>query len=67
MIPSSLSSLVSLIVRVLAAFILSIYTPLGYLGIWWSVPIGWLFGMSIAIWRYRQDAWKETAVISILG
>ncbi len=67
MIPSSLSSLVSLIVRVVAAFVLSIYTPLGYLGIWWSVPIGWLFGMIVAIWRYRQDAWKQKAVVGSIG
>lgn len=64
MIPSSVSTLVSLIVRVVAAFVLSMYTPLGYLGIWWAIPLGWIFGLVIALFRYKQGGWKNKAIVA---
>ena len=32
---------------------------LGLLGIFLSWPIGWLFGMSISIFAYKQGRWKR--------
>lgn len=30
--------------------------------IWWSICIGWLLSMFLALWRYRQGGWREKAV-----
>ena len=64
MIPSSASTLVSLGIRIAATWILALYTPLGYLGIWWAIPVGWLFGLAVAIFRYRQGGWKDKKVLT---
>lgn len=64
MIPSSASTLVSLVVRVITAYILSMFTPLGYLGIWWAIPVGWVFGLAVALFRYKQGGWKSKAVVA---
>ncbi len=66
MIPSSVSTLVSLFIRIAATWALSLYTPLGYRGIWWSIPIGWFFGMIVAIYRYRQGGWQGKRIVSKL-
>lgn len=61
MIPM-LTTLVSLwAVRVPAAFLLS--KMLGEDGIWWSIPIGWVFGMIGAYAYYRTGKWRNKTVL----
>jgi Na+-driven multidrug efflux pump len=56
-----LTTLVSLwAVRVPAAFLLSKY--IGESGIWWSIPIGWVFGMIGAYAYYKTGKWKNKTV-----
>lgn len=62
-IPSSVSTLVSLGIRLVATYILSAHTKLGYLGIWWAIPIGWLFGMVVAVLRYKEGSWVNKGII----
>lgn len=64
MIPSSASTLVSLGVRIAATWLLALHTALGYLGIWWAIPIGWLFGLGVAVLRYREGGWKSKKVLT---
>jgi len=62
MIVSMASTLTSLGIRIIAAYILSSILMPGYKGIWWSIPIGWALGTTIAFIRYRSGKWVEKAV-----
>jgi len=35
----------------------------GEIGIWWGVPIGWFFGMGLALIYYLTGKWKKSAII----
>ena len=53
----------SLGTRVLLAYLLSAVPTIGVVGIWWSVPIGWLLadGIGAAYYFLRRDrlfTWK---------
>ncbi|NSW90695.1 MAG: MATE family efflux transporter [Firmicutes bacterium] len=63
MIVSMASTLTSLGIRIIAAYILSSVETIGYKGIWWSIPIGWLVGATIAIIRYKSGKWVEKRVV----
>lgn len=47
-------TIVSLGTRVLLAYILAVLPAVGYTGIWWSVPIGWVLADVIGVWYYRK-------------
>ena len=49
---SVILTIVSLGVRVLLAYILSAIPQIGVIGIWWSVPIGWLLADVLGIIYY---------------
>lgn len=49
---SILLTVVSLGSRVLLAYTLSSLPAIGMLGIWWSVPMGWLLADLLGIWYY---------------
>lgn len=38
---------------------------LGESGIWWSVPVGWTFGLILAWFYYRSGRWKRKKVIDL--
>ena len=57
------STLCNLTTRVILAYLLAYYSPMGYHSIWWSIPIGWGAGMVIAITRYRSGVWKTIKVL----
>tara|TARA_R110001583_G_scaffold33438_4_gene112941 strand:+ start:33764 stop:35098 length:1335 start_codon:yes stop_codon:yes gene_type:complete len=48
------------IVRIPAAYLLS--DKIGSDGIWWSIPMGWVIGMSFSYIYYRTGRWKTKAV-----
>ena len=60
---SMVSTIVSLTARVVFAYYLSSHQNIGYRGIWWSIPIGWLFGFTVAYIRYRSGKWTEKTVV----
>lgn len=48
------------IIRIPAAYFLS--AKIGPDGIWWSIPMGWVIGMSFSYIYYRTGRWKTKAV-----
>ena len=48
------------IIRIPAAYILS--DKIGSDGIWWSIPMGWVIGMSFSYIYYRTGRWKTKAI-----
>jgi len=48
------------IIRIPAAYFLSV--EIGEDGIWWSIPMGWVIGMSFSYIYYRTGKWKTKAV-----
>lgn len=49
------------IIRIPLAFLLS--KSMGYMGIWWAIPIAWFFGMTLSYLYYRTGRWKRKSVI----
>ena len=45
-------TVVSLGTRVALAYFLATIPAIGYTGIWWSVPIGWILADIVGIWYY---------------
>jgi Na+-driven multidrug efflux pump len=37
---------------------------LGETGIWWSIPIGWIFGAIAAILYYKHGRWQKKSVVN---
>ena len=55
-------SLISLwIIRIPAAWILSDH--FGEIGIWWSMPIGWMVGLILSFAYYLTGNWKRRTII----
>ena len=50
------STFTDLVLRVVLAFLLSV--PFGATGIWYSWPIGWILGMALSVFFYRNGPWK---------
>jgi putative MATE family efflux protein len=38
---------------------------LGESGIWWSIPIGWGFGLILSFFYYRTGRWKTRTVVKV--
>ncbi len=49
------------LVRLPVAYFLS--QKIGVTGIWWSIPIGWFFGMIGALIYYMSGKWKNKVII----
>ncbi len=59
-------SLISLwIIRIPFAWILSGKT--GAVGIWWSIPAGWIIGLALSYMYYKMGRWKTKAVVNFNG
>lgn len=56
------ASFANLGVRLLTAFVMT-QTAIGFRSIYWSIPLAWLVGMLIPIWRVRSGKWKRNAVV----
>lgn len=55
------STLTNFFSRVVFAYVLAHF--LGAQAIWWSIPIGWFLGLTIAKIRYQSGVWKKSAVV----
>ncbi len=49
------------IIRIPLAYLLS--KKFGYIGIWWSIPIAWFFGMILSYLYYKTGRWKFKSLI----
>lgn len=56
-----LSTLGNFFTRVVCAYVLA--GVIGSGAIWWSIPIGWLLGLSISLLRYRKGVWKTKSLV----
>jgi putative MATE family efflux protein len=61
LIPMFISLLSLWIIRIPMAWFLSGKT--GASGIWWSIPAGWLVGMTLSFAYYKSGRWKKKAVV----
>ncbi len=52
------STFTDLILRVGFSYILTLWTPLGETGIWWSWPIGWLVSIGVSFGCYISGKWQ---------
>ena len=53
-----IATITDLILRVILAMILS--KPFGYVGIWWSWPLGWCLGTTLSLCFYRVHIFKKS-------
>lgn len=61
LIPMFISLLSLWVIRIPIAAVLS--ARIGYLGIWWAIPIAWFMGMVLSFLYYQTGRWKKKAVI----
>jgi len=47
-----------LILRVALSFILA--SIIGYSGIWWAFPLGWIIGTALSVYFYYKGTWKPS-------
>ena len=33
----------------------------GYVGVWFAIPVGWVFGVIPVMWRYHRGGWEKQA------
>ena len=50
-----------LVLRVLFAYLFPVW--MGYLGIWWAWPLGWLIGTVISVYFYCRGHWKNVHLL----
>ncbi len=60
---STLSSIANISVRIIAAYTLALYTPLGLKGIWYSLPLGWAASTATSTIRYYSGVWKTKSIV----
>ena len=61
LIPMFISLLSLWFIRIPMAWFLS--GEIGASGIWWSIPAGWVIGLSLSFSYYKSGRWKRKAVV----
>ena len=61
LIPMFITIISLWIIRIPAAYFLS--EVIGMHGIWWSLPVAWVFGTVFSIIYYRIGRWKKKAIV----
>lgn len=56
-------SITSLAVRVIVANLMATVSFIGYRSIFWSIPVGWLFGTAIVFIRYLTGKWQKKGIV----
>lgn len=56
-------SVIELAVRIGSAYVLSHFTPLGYIGVFLGTPMGWMVSGAYAVVRYRSGKWKKKRIV----
>jgi len=52
----------SLVVRCVCAYSMAYLTPIGGAASWMSLPIGWVYSLALAVWRFRWGPWQQKAL-----
>ncbi len=52
-----------LILRTIIAYVLAYLTTIGYVAIWISLLLSWVYNLSLAAARYRFGPWREKCVV----
>lgn len=60
LIPMFITLIALWFIRIPASYIMA--EEFGRIGIWWGIPIGWFFGMSLAFVYYLSGKWKNKSV-----
>ena len=60
-IPMFITILALWIVRIPVSYYLSL--KMGYLGIWWGIPIAWFVGITASFFYYKTGKWKSKTVV----
>lgn len=58
-------TLSSFVVRILFAYICAYTTPMEYLAVWLSIPVGWTYNLILCWARYYSGAWKKKGIAHI--
>jgi putative MATE family efflux protein len=58
------NTLSSLLIRIIAAYVMAYCTPIGYAAAWFSMPIGWFWSLALAFFRYRFGPWRKKALVT---
>src|SRR5512133_3400045 len=61
LIPMFFSLLSLWLIRIPVAWFLS--GKMGSVGIWWSIPAGWLVGLALSYLYYKTGRWKKMSVV----
>ena len=61
MIPMFITILALWIVRIPVSYFLSL--EMGYMGVWWGIPIAWVVGVTASFFYYKTGKWKSKAVV----
>ena len=64
---ATLASLTSLGIRVAVAYAMAYWWGVGYASTWYSIPIGWAFGMILVAIRYFRGHWRDKAIVELPG
>lgn len=58
-------TLSSFVIRCIIAYTLAYGTPLEYLAVWLSQPVGWLYGLVMYWLRYRGGKWEQKGIAHV--
>lgn len=61
MIPMFITILALWVVRIPVSYYLSL--EMGYVGIWWGIPIAWVVGVTASFLYYKTGRWKAKVVV----
>jgi len=58
-----ITTITSLGVRVLSAYVMSAIPSIDYRAIWYSIPISWSLSTGLILWRYFSNRWTTKSVV----
>ena len=58
-VPLVITLMSQFLIRVPFSYLLALYTPMDYIGIWWAINIGMAVQCFLIILRFRQGVWKR--------
>ncbi|MBO7729428.1 MAG: MATE family efflux transporter [Lachnospiraceae bacterium] len=60
---TTFASISGFVLRVVLAYVLGLFTPLGYRMIWLNLPMGWIYSTIICAIRFYGGKWKTKAIV----
>ena len=64
---ATISSITTLTVRVVCAYVLAYAFHFGYASAWVTMPVGWIFAAAVTFSRILRGKWKTKAVVKPVG